>query len=145
MRKDTVPLERARARLAIVWFSGSGVSFVLLVVQSIIGVYKDEVQEVWAWFAPLVFPTLALMTGVVGATALQSRTDERRVKGFFLSLSVWLSVVYLVLLLAVLLLWPFSTMERLSLFIMSNYFLTPVQALVVAAMAVLFTSAEKST
>ena len=38
---------------------------------------------------------------------------------------------------------PFSPMQGMELFTMSNYWLSPVQGLVVAAITVLFTSHER--
>lgn len=138
----TLPLEDARTRLATVWFIGAGLIFLVLVVQSILGKYSGQLQEVWSWFVPTVVPSLALMLGVIGADALRTSTDERRVKLPFFRLSHALSTFYLFVLTLTVLLEPFSQTPGLQLFILSNYWLSPLQGLVVAAMGVLFASQE---
>jgi hypothetical protein len=141
---DRIPLDQARNSLTIVWFVGAGLSFGLLAAQSILGKYPNSLQEVWGWFTPTVFPTSALMLGVIGATALQAGYDRRVVKVFFFKLSRALSAFYLLILLLTMLLEPFSPMQGTELFTMSNYWLSPIQSLVVAAITVLFTSHEKN-
>ena len=139
-----IPLETARNAMAIVWFPGAGVLFAILAVQTILGRYQGSVQEVWAWFQPTVFPTSALILGVIGATALQADSDKRTVRRFFFKLSLGLAIFYLIMLLAVLLIDPFAPVHGIELFNLASYFLAPLQSLVVAAIAVLFTSQEKT-
>src|SRR5947208_4218191 len=103
-----IPLEQARNSIATVWFPLVAVLFVIIVVQTILGRYQGSVQEVWAWFQPTVFPTSALILGVMGATALQPDSDQRTVKRFFFSLSRGLAIFYLLILLLILLLDPFA-------------------------------------
>ena len=50
----------------------------------------------------------------------------------------WLSLAYLLVLAATILLQPFSPMNPIELFTASNYWLTPIQGLVVAAIGVLY-------
>lgn len=139
-----IPLEHARNVLATTWFIGSGIPFTILAIQSLLGKYGDLVQQVWAWFIPTVFPTTALMLGVIGATALQEGYDQRTVKSYFFRLSRGFAVFYLFALLAILLVEPFATRHGMDLYTMANYFLGPLQGLVVAAVTVLFTSQEKN-
>src|SRR6266700_5462802 len=141
--KQRLPLEQARNSLTIVWFVGAGISFVLLAAQSILGKFENSLQEVWGWYTPTVFPTSALMLGVIGATALQAGYDKRVVKTFFFKLSRALCAFYLLILLLTMLLAPFSPIQGMALFTMSNYWLSPIQSLVVATITVLFTSHER--
>jgi hypothetical protein len=143
--KQRIPLDQARNSLTTVWFVGAGLSFVLLAAQSILGKFGNSLQQVWGWYTPTVFPTSALMLGVIGATALQAGYDKRLVKAFFFNLSRALAVFYLVILLLTMLLAPFSKLQGLELFTVSNYWLAPIQSLVVAAITVLFTSHERSS
>ncbi len=140
---DRIPLDSARNNLTVVWFVGAALSFILLAAQSILGKFENSLQDVWGWYTPTVFPTSALILGVIGATALQSGYDKRVVKTFFFKLSRALCVFYLFILLLTMLLAPFSPMQGIELFTMSNYWLSPVQGLVVAAITVLFTSHER--
>jgi len=141
---ERTPLDNARNSLTVIWFVGTALSFILLAAQSIMGKFQDSLQDVWGWYTPTVFPTSALMLGVIGATALQPGYDKRVVRTFFFKLSRALCVFYLLMLLLTMLLAPFSPMQGMELFTMSNYWLSPVQSLVVAAIAVLFTSHERT-
>ena len=145
-KKDSerTPLDNARNSLTVVWFVGAALSFILLAAQSIMGKFENSLQDVWGWYTPTVFPTSALMLGVIGATALQPGYNKHVVKTFFFKLSRALCVFYLLILLLTMLLAPFSPMQEMALFTMSNYWLSPVQSLVVAAITVLFTSHERA-
>jgi hypothetical protein len=145
---ETLLLETAQARLAAVWFIGAAIPFVLLVAQSILGRYQDSVSEVWGWFVPSVGPTLGLILGVMGATALidvrKAESPQREVKLSFFKLAFWLSIAYLTILTLTLLLEPLSSLHGIKLYNVANYWLGPAQTLVVAAITVLFTSQRKS-
>lgn len=142
----TFLLETAQARLAAVWFIGAAIPFVLLVAQSILGRYQDSVSEVWGWFVPSVGPTLGLILGVMGATALidarKAESPQREVKRSFFKLAFWLSIAYFLTL--TLLLEPFGSLHGIKLYNVANCWLGPAQTLVVAAITVLFTSQRKS-
>ena len=140
---DRIPLDTARNNLTVVWFVGAALSFILLAAQSILGKFETSLQEVWGWYTPTVFPTSALILGVIGATALQPGYDKRVVRTFFFKLSRALSAFYLLILLLTMLLAPFSPLQGMELFTVSNYWLSPIQSLVVAAITVLFTSHER--
>ncbi|MBE9584426.1 hypothetical protein IM792_08205 [Mucilaginibacter sp. JRF] len=136
-------LDTARNKLAKIWFIGGGIPFVLLILQSILGKYGDNVEDAWTWFIPAVFPTLTLMVSVIGAAAMKPKED-RMVQGNFLALTKATSYAYLIALTLVMLMQPFSPYEDpIKLFSISNYFLTPLQGIVVGALAFLFTSDTK--
>jgi cytochrome bd-type quinol oxidase subunit 2 len=140
---DRISLDQSRSRLANLWFAGAGGVFVVLIIQSILGKYEGQLQEVWSWFVPTVVPTLALMLGVMGAAALKNEREKHTVKRSFFRLARTLSLFYLVVLMLIVLLEPFSATPGIKLYTLSNYWLTPIQGLVVAAIGVLFTSQEK--
>src|SRR2546422_11597756 len=122
---DRIPLDQARNSLTMVWFVGAGLSFCLLAAQSIMGKFENSLQDVWGWYTPTVFPTSALILGVIGATALQPGYDKRVVKTFFFKLARALSAFYLLILLLTMLLAPFSPLQGMALFTVSNYWLSP--------------------
>jgi hypothetical protein len=93
--QQRIPLDQARNSLTTVWFIGAGLSFGLLAAQSILGKFENTLQDVWGWYTPTVFPTSALMLGVIGATPLHSGYDKPVVKTFFFKLSTALSAFYL--------------------------------------------------
>ena len=142
-KSATLPLETARNTLATAWFAGSGGILLVLIVQSILGKYEDDLQKVWAWFVPTVVPSLSLMLGVIAADALGGTTDPRNVKVAFFRLARTLSYFYLSILGLTILLEPYSPTPGVELFTLSNYWLGPVQGLVVAAVGALFTTQER--
>lgn len=139
-RESRIPLEKARHFLAGIWFLGALFPFTLIVAQTILGRHGNTIQEVWAWFVPTILPTLSLMLGVIGSSALIPERDTRRVKPFFFRLSVGLSLTYITILSATLLLEPFSPTGGIKLYGISNYWLSPIQSLALGTMTVLFTS-----
>jgi hypothetical protein len=139
-----VSLAATRVKLARLWLIGTGCSAAILVVVSILRGRADAAREVWSWFLPLVLPTLGLMVGVIGAAAIKRR-QETYVRKSFVDIAFWLSAAYLTLLLLTILAEPFSPLRGDELHGMSNYWMSPFQGLVVAALAYLFTSEEKGT
>jgi hypothetical protein len=134
-----VPLEHARDRLIRTWLLGVGVPMLILVIQSVTGKYDEAAKDVWSWFVPLVFPTVGLMVGVVGGTALD-QGESRQVKKSYYEFVLWLSVGYLSILSLTILLEPFSPRGGLELYRLSNYWLAPLQGLVGGGIGYLFTS-----
>ena len=65
-----ISLDDVRNQLAKIWLIGSGLVFLLLVVQSLLHAYGDLTQDVWGWFLPTLLPTLGLIVTVLTYTAL---------------------------------------------------------------------------
>jgi len=147
MNKEGILLSKARNRLFIVWIIGSIVPTVIIMIQTILGSkYEGIAQQVWGWFSPLIFPTITLMIGVIGASAFNRDNDtDKTVDPTFFNITIGLSVFYFLAIDTVILAEPFSDKGNpLSSFTTSNLFLTPVQALTTAALGFLFTSVKKS-
>lgn len=142
-----IELEKARWRLALIWFPGAAVLFMVLVLQSLGGAYGDDLQRVWGWALPNFLPTIALMLSVFAAEALKPRGTARLfVRRPFCVLSIWLSAFYLAMLLLSILSPPLinylgdrtTPVEKVQVLENSNMWLGPVQGLVVVALGVLF-------
>jgi hypothetical protein len=145
-----IMLEVARARLATVWFLGSAVVFLLLVAQSLGGMFGSQLDEAWAWAIPNIAPTLSLMISVFAAYALvaTAEEDKYRVRKTFFSLAYGLSIFYILNLIVVIAAAPFSAAtangSAIDVLHTSNFWLGPLQGLTAAAMAALFfTKTEK--
>ena len=141
-----VALDDVRMKLARVWLIGSGVIFLIMVVQSLRHVYGDLTQEAWGWFLPTLAPSLGLIMTVLTYTALDPHMTGSVVRKAFVSISLWLSVVYLVTVSLTILMQPFSgdtPVEAVQLMRTSNLWLGPFQGLVASALGVLFASREK--
>jgi hypothetical protein len=141
-RNSLLALESARWRLAIIWFPASGVIAILLIGQSLGGVYGDELQRVWGWALPNFLPTLALMVSVFAADALRPYEDSVFVRGTFCMLAIGLTVFYLAVFSLPILYQPFlqpgGSVGRIALLEISNIWLGPLQGLVVISLGVLF-------
>lgn len=147
--RQLISLEKVRWRLALVWFPVCGLVFLLLIGQSIGGVYGDQLQRAWGWALPNFLPTLALMVSVFAADALRSNVDPTiLVRRNFYLLSMALSAFYLLTLLVSILAqpalqWLSKTVDsgitvRMELLETSNIWLGPLQGLVIASIGVLF-------
>lgn len=144
---DRIPLERARQRLGILWFVGSGLIFLVLIVQSLLNAYGARTQGVWGWALPNFLPTLLLMMGVFAGAALldETESDKMQVRTFFYRLTFWLSIFHLCMVLLTMLAQPYvPALQRgddpMSLFDLSNLWLGPLQGLVAAGVGALFFS-----
>lgn len=143
-------LETARWRLATIWFSGSALIVIVLILQSLFDVYGGHVQEVWGWALPNFAPTLSLMMGVFAASALaqDAPTDTMEVRAPFYRLAAGLSVFHLLCMLLVIGVQPLlpartvgdGPPDIMRGFVVSNLFLGPLQGLVAAALGALFFS-----
>ena len=138
-----LPLYRCQQKLAAIWFLGGGFTFTMVVIQTLLGHYGEQANDAWAWLSPAIFPTLALMIGVL---ARQSHADAT-VDKFFYRLSFGLSASYLLLLNAVILLQPLEPASNgtpAEVLKHTSIFLGPFQGLITASLAVFFGQAKVS-
>ncbi len=142
MASSRIPTRVARRRLALLWFAGAAVVFLLVVGQSIGGKYGSAVADAWSWFLPTVLPSLSIMVSVLVLDVRRSSRD-RNVDRFVFRLTSWLSVSYLVLVLSTLLLQPIAGVEPIELMRRSNLWLGPLQGIVTAALGAFFVKGEE--
>ena len=142
-RGERINLDEARRKLAKIWFWGAGICAALVILQLILGRFEGFTSEFVAWFTPTIVPTLGLIIGIIGTTALEDDTG-RTVNGFFFRTAVGFSVVYFIVLLLTMLLEPIAGSHDMKYFNLANYWLSPIQGLVVAAVGALFNSRKKT-
>lgn len=136
---DRVQVNRARKRLAWLWLVGTGLPFILLLTQSLLGKYGSNVAAAWGWLLPAILPPLSLIGGDIVAAA--TRPDRQQtVSALAYSWATRLSAGYLVLVLIVLLAEPITRMTPLQVMELSKVWLAPVQAPVVLALSAFFGS-----
>lgn len=148
-RPKLVSLDSVRWKLALIWFPLCGLAFLLLIGQSMGGVYGKDLQRAWGWALPNFLPTLALMVSVFAADALRAQSETTILvrRNFFL-LSASLSIFYLLILMTSILIGPAlqsfnpsgegGVASRIELLETSNIWLGPLQGLVIASIGVLF-------
>jgi hypothetical protein len=135
-------LETARNRLAAIWLILVAPFILILVLQSLIGVYGDKVQEVWGWALPTILPTLGMIITVLVYTALDPSASAAVVRRSFFRISCGASLFYLLLVLLTVLIQPYlpATAARVNAMRLSNLWLGPIQSSVASALGVLFVS-----
>lgn len=133
----TLTMGTARKRLALLWFTGAGVCFLVLLLISFFG-RKVDVAGLWDWFLPAVVPNLSLIVGVLVYTQRQQAATNQRVEGFLYHLTLGLSLAYLALLLLPLVFFPLTGKTLPELLSVSRLWLAAVQGLVTAAMGAFF-------
>ncbi len=130
---------KCKRNLAVLWFTGSGVIFFILLFQTIFQRYEGRVSEVWEWFLPTIMPTLSLIVGVLVMDALGKKAKKQTVDRFVFKLSFSLSFVYLVVVALTILMPPFpKALPTLELMQQSNLWLGPFQGLVTASLGAFF-------
>ncbi len=127
--------------LASTWFIGAGLIFFVVLVQSMLGRYGDDANEVWGWLLPTVVPTLSLIVGVLVFDAMQAGEPNKRIDRFLFRLTLGLSIAYLTSVALVIALQPFARAPALELMTQANIWLGPLQGLVAAAMGAFFVKA----
>lgn len=137
-----IPIVYTKKKLTIIWFSGSGILFALLLLQTIFGKYGTEVKDAWGLMLPTFLPTLSLIIGVLVFDTTRSDNSEETatVDRFFFHLSCFLSTAYLITVILTVLLSPFAQLSLLELMKLSNLWLAPFQGLVTASLGAFFVS-----
>jgi len=69
--------------LTVLWFIGSGVIFLMVLLQSILGHYYGKSNEAWGWLLPNIMPGLSLITGVMIIDAQNRQPKAETVDRFF--------------------------------------------------------------
>jgi hypothetical protein len=128
--------------LATVWFAGAGLVFFVVLIQSLLGRYGDDVDKIWGWLLPTVMPTLSLIVGVLVFDAVQhDHQTRRKIDRFLFRLTAGLSAAYLLSVLLVIAIQPLAAAPPLQLMTQANIWLGPFQGLVAAAMGAFFVKA----
>lgn len=140
--KDLVALDRVRGRMAAVWLTGASLVLLIVVMQSLLGKYGDRTQEAWGWLLPNLMPTLSMIVTVLGYSALDPEYSAGVVRKSFLRTALYLSVLYLALVLLTVLIHPFAGVPPVDLMNQSSLWLGPFQALTASAVGVLFVSKQ---
>lgn len=134
---------KAKKKLAILWFTGAGIIFLIIFLQTVLGKYGDEAEQTWSWFLPTIMPTLSLIIGVLVVDAKKEEGEEESVKKFFFKLTYTLSFIYLVVVFSTILIEPFSPFTSFDLMERSNLWLAPFQGLTSASLGVFFVQKGK--
>ncbi len=139
---DLVPLDTVRTCLGTVWLGAASLILVIVVLQSLLGRFADKTPEAWGWLLPTLMPTLGMIITVLSYTALDPLLSASVVRKTFFRVALWLSVLYLFLILLTILIQPIAGTDAIELMRRSNLWLGPFQGLVASALGVLFVSKQ---
>ena len=129
---------KSKKCLALLWFSGSGIIFFVMLFQTFFGHFEKNAGEAWGWFLPTIMPSLSLIIGVFASDVIGDRIQIQHVDKFIFTLSYSLSFVYLFSVSLTLLIQPFTQLSPIALMKVSNFFLGPFQGLVAASLGIFF-------
>jgi hypothetical protein len=137
----SLTMHTARKRLAVVWFSGAGLCFVVLLFISFFSEGADP-AALWDWFLPAIVPNLSLIIGVLVYAHRQAQTDTH-IDPFLYKLALWLSLLYVLLLLLPLLFHPLTGKTLPELLSISRLWLAAVQGLATGVMGAFYVRQDK--
>ncbi len=139
-----VSMTAARQKLAILWFSGAGLTFIALFTLATFG-NNGHVTVLWDWFLPAVTPNLSLIVGVMFNDLRRKAAKGESVDSFMYRLAFWLSLAYLLLLFFTPLLSPF-TYATLDIYLQNSKLpLSLVQALATTALGAFYVQRESKS
>lgn len=134
----TMQMSKCKRKLAALWFTGAGLLFFVILLQTIFGRYGDRSADAWSWFLPTIMPTLSLVIGVLVMDVLNKGNQIKEIDAFLFKLTFSISSAYLVAVFLLFILQPFTTISPFELMSQSNLWLGPFQGLVAAAMGAFF-------
>ncbi len=141
-----VDIGPCRRRIATAWLLGSGLIYLLVLLQTLFGYYGSGADAAWSWILPVTLPNLSLIIGVMVASARKSQKGRNeQVSEFVYRLALGLSLFYLAVVLLTLLVQPIVDIEPPDLMKQSNLWLAPLQGLVTAALGAFYISKEQGT
>lgn len=129
---------KSKRSLATLWFTGAGIIFFIMLLQTILGRYETNAEQAWGWFSTTILPTLSLIIGVLVRDTMGNEPRIQTVDRFLFRLSFSLSLAYLIVVLSTILMQPFSTISIFELMKQSNLWLGPFQGLVTASLGAFF-------
>lgn len=131
-----------KKRLATIWFGGAGILFFIVLLQTLLGRFENKAGEAWSWLLPTIMPTLMLIIGVLVMDALGKGVKITNTDRFLFRLTFFISIAYLLAVLLVIAIQPFSTLGPFELMTQSNFWLGPFQGLVSASLGAFFVQAR---
>jgi hypothetical protein len=100
-------MTRGKLIIGSLWGLGFLISFTLMTIQTVNGVYQDKGLDAWAWFTPNIIPTIGLIIGVLIADGArwmqQDGTEQTPINPLMVVLTAILSLAHLSILLVIIL------------------------------------------
>lgn len=138
-----VSFTKGQQHIALLWFCGGAVAFLILMAQSIAGTWGQWTSDAWSWLLPTILPTLTLMIATFAAEA-NSAVKKEEVNLFSYWLCLGLSAFYLICVLVIIGAANIVPMKPLDLMKMSSFWLAPLQGLLSGIIGVFFVKGRDS-
>lgn len=134
----TIQIRTCKKRLAILWFTLTGIIFSIFLIQFLNGVYETFEKQSWNWLVQNIFPTLSLIVSIFVIDTLRLGNHEREVEKFYFRIAFIISFFYLLSILFVLLYRPFTEFTPIGILEASSLWLAPCQGIVTASLGIFF-------
>lgn len=138
-------LRTSRIILSIVWFTGFVLPFLILSLRTYFGTYyAGKETEAWSWFSPNIVPTLGVIIATLAPSSTNKRAKDKPVSLSFFLITLFLSLLYVVIFNLIFILEPFSASPPLDTFKRSSLFLGVAQGLVAGTLGGFFLHSAKA-
>ena len=134
---NTIDFEKAKQRIALVWFILSPVIIILVLLLEINGKFTSKSSEAWGWLFSNILPTLTLMLSVFFYDSRNNKPSFE-INRFYFNLAMGSSLFYLALLFAVILGNPFTGLAMVPWMQKSTIILGPIQSIAAGAIGIFF-------
>jgi hypothetical protein len=138
-----ISTRKSKQSLAILWFTCSGIVFVIVIIQSFLGYYGANLTDAWGWLLPTIVPTQSLIIGVLVSDALGRGRKPEYVDQIIFNIAFGLSAMYLLTVIGQILFQPFSPTSPIELMKQSHLWLGPFQGLVSASLGAFFINKQR--
>ena len=132
-QQNTMPVVACQKRLTVWWLALSAACLVILIAQTMLGVYGDQTQRAWTWLLPNISPTAGLLISTVFYQAfVGDNAKAQEVDTFAYRLALGIIVFYFVVLIPTFFVSNLVTSDKtpIAMIEMSSYWLGPLQGVV---------------
>lgn len=140
MKKNS---EIARKRITYLWFIGSGVIVTLIVIQQLNGKFEDKTSEGWLWISANLMPTIGLISS--GLVSRVKTLKPSNINKLYFNICFYPSLFYLLLMVGIIFLYPFTDYPVIEYYHQSNIFLIPLQAVIGCLIGIFFNKGNENT
>ena len=133
----------AQKKLAVSWFLSSFAFFAIILAQTLFGKLDGNIQEAWSWAMSSVIPSLSLMLTVFLANL--NNNKDHQVDYFYYKLALGVTFGYFSILLAHILVQPFTGKKELDIINQSKIYIGSIQGVVSSCLGMFFVKKETKT
>jgi hypothetical protein len=133
-----IEIYKCKRMLAVLWAVGILGLYLIILIQTLFGKHEDHINDVWGWLLQCTIPLFSLIIGAFSFSTFNPESDTARIDKFSFRLSYFLSVFYLIVILAIIISQPLSGKPLWELGSNSNIYIAPLQGIVSGAVGLFF-------